>query len=331
MSDIHKAFTFLHDGLPQWLNDVASIHDKVVAMQQDLAKMPVSPSPCPKHKTDSTASIRHDAQTDPVGTRKRKTLSAASGHASGPSRYRPRTMVVVRYDGDMQKSFELLVRAIGTARNMLRKAKMEARMNDLAALAGSSDDEDNDQGDAHAHARDDAIMAKISYRPRMATMRARTAGQPGTARPSAPPIALFDSTDKMLEQAQQQCEKAAHLTLRDGDCRTELRDVRNNFEKALDAVKLEVDRGVLSSVDDTPQLQPHDTSDTSVSSVEPAYKRHFPHINAPPSAAPAPAKSISVDPLQPKILHIEVDDQDDDEEDFVMPPVRLTSRLGARV
>lgn len=353
MSDIEKSFTYLQDGIPQWLQDITRLEEKVAAMQDEMARVPVSVSPFAKRKTDSIESIRHDrlgaiaehgtlsqgAQTDPAGNRKRKTLSVLSGHASGPSRFRPRTMVVVSYDGDMQKSFELLVRAIGTGRNLLRKAKMEAKMQELAALTGSSDSEDD--GDTGADDNEEAAISKLTYRPRLASMRARAAAQrtrrPGPNGVNTVPVELFDTTDKVLEQAQEQCERAAHLTLREGDCRTELQQVRKNVSQVLDIAKTQVDKYHTQRSSEPPELQPHDTSDTSVSSIEPSYKQQFPQISMPPpEPEPQPKGVLPNVPSanvssQPKIIDIEVDDDiDDDDEDFVMPPVRLTSRLGAR-
>jgi hypothetical protein len=350
MSEIEKSFTFLQDNIPQWLQDVTGLEGKATAMQDVLVKTPVSASPFAKHTTDSIKSIRQErmgaiaeeaaqsqgAQTDPLASRKRKTLSVLSGPASGPSRYRPRTMVVVSYDGDMQKSFELLVRAIGTGRNMLRKAKMEAKMNELAALAGSSESDEDEADDEE----NDAVMAKVSYRPRMSTMRARAAARRGGGRGvgggAATPVALFDTTDKALEHAQSLCEKAAHVTLRDGDCRKELEGMRKSFADVFDTAKTEVTRCVAARPLETPELDSQDTSDTSRSSIEPPYKKHFPQLSL-PSPEHQPKGTVPSNPATtatfstPKIMDIEVDDDDeDDEPDFVMPPVRLTSRFGTR-
>lgn len=346
MSDTEKSFAFLKDNVPQWIQHVTGLEKKAAAMQEELIKAPISTSPFAKHQTGSVESIRQGrmgaiveeaapsqaAQTDPLGNRKRKTQSLLSDRASGPSRYRPRTMVVVSYDGDMQKSFELLVRAIGTGRNLLRKAKMEAKMNELAALAASSDDEDEADDDG-----EDAIMAKASYRPRMSSMRARAAARRGGGSGAATPVALFDTTDKTLEHAQTLCEKAAHVTLRDGDCRKELEGMRKNFADVLETAKTEVTKHVTARPSNPPALQSHDTSDTSLSSIEePSYKKHFPQLSLPPPEQlpkdTLPSTTTATAPFPtPKIMDIEVDsDDDEDEPEFVMPPVRLTSRFGVR-
>ncbi|KAJ4368103.1 hypothetical protein N0V83_006458 [Neocucurbitaria cava] len=348
MSDIDKSFAFLQDTIPKWLQDIARIEDKATAMQDQVTKLSASHSPFATRKSDSIESIQpakldaileraapsHGAQTDPLGTRKRKTLSVLSGRASSPLRYRPKQMVVVSYDGDMQKSFEVLVRAIGTGRNMLRKAKMEARMNELAALAGgASDDEDE-----VVNEEEEAIVSKITYRPRMSSMRARATsrrGGPLGAGGSITPVALFDTTDKTLEHAQGLCEKAAHLTLRDGDCRKELGGVRTDFNAVLETANTEVAKCKAKKLQGPLGAHLQHNTDASISSMASSHRKHLPPVST-PSFGP-PSKGILPDaPLAsaltaPKVIEIEVDDdEEDEEEDFVMPPIRLTSRLTAR-
>lgn len=316
-------------------------------MQEEMVKVPLVSSPFAKHMSESIESGPHGrmaaieeeaapsrtAQTDPVGNRKRKTLSVISGHASGPTRYRARTMVVVNYDGDMQKSFELLVRAIGTGRNLLRKAKMEAKMQELSALAGSSESEDEADDN-----EDDAIMAKVSYRPRVASMRARAtirnSARPGVNGAPSAPVALFDTTDKTLENAQSQCETAAHLTLREGDCRKELGSVRKNLAEVLETAKAQVTNFNAAAPRHPPEPQSQETSNTSVPSIEPAYKKHFPHISAPsPTPPPPPNNTVTTVPVTTltglKGMEIEVDDDEEDEEEDFPMPVRYTSRFAA--
>lgn len=319
-------------------------------MQGELAKASISQSPFVKRRTGSAESMRvekldvlaeettssNNTPNNLLGSRKRKSPSITSGRASGPSRYRPKTMVVVSYDGDIQKSFENLVRGLATGRNMLRKAKMEAKMAELAAIAGSSEDEDEDE--------EENIMSKISYRPRITSIRARAAARGGASynlgSSPAPPTVLFETTDKTLEQAQELCEKSAHLILRDGDCRSELKLVRMHLENILSIARTEVTKWAANQSQTAQAPQDQDTSDTSVSSMEPSYKRHFPSISAP---RPGPESESNLEPATvpstisapaavtaPKTMDIEVDDDEDEDEEFVMPPVRFTSRRAAR-
>lgn len=350
MSDIAKSFAYLQDNIPQWLQNIARVEEKVTAMQDEITKVAVSRSPFAKSKSDSVESIRTgkmeavaeeaaptiDAHTSPLASRKRKTASVLSGRISGRIRYQPRTMVVVSYDGDVQKSLELLVRAIGVGRNLLRKARMESKMNELAALAGSSEDEEDDVG----HSEEEELVPRSNYRPRMSSMRARaaarTSGRLGVTNGTNTPVALFETTDKRLEQAQELCEKAAHLTLREGDCRKELAEVRKSFQDVLHTAETEVVKCNAQKLQDTPELQQHDTSDTSISSLETPSGDHYPQPLL-PTLAPEPKPKVpelaGLTPAisEPKIVDMEIDDDDEDEDvDFVMPPVRLTSRMNAR-
>ncbi|RMZ72519.1 hypothetical protein GMOD_00007516 [Pyrenophora seminiperda CCB06] len=347
MSDIEKSFTFLQDNIPQWLQDIARVEERVTAMQAENEKVAISLSPF-ANQTASNASIRpgkldvidETAAPDSRGPGSRKrSLSVSSGHVSGSSRHRARTMVVVNYDGDMQKSFELLVRAIGTGRHMLRKAKMEARMNEMAASAKSSEDED----DADDDEEEDVSLSRVNYRARMSSLRARSAarrsGRLGVSSGVATPAELFDNTDKTLEQAQELSEKAAHLVLREGDCRKELEGVQKHLVSLLETAKAQVAIcNERKSSQDPPELQAHETSDTSLSSVEtemPSYKKTTPQqTSLPITESDIQSKSeasAATAPIPPKIIDIEVDDDDDDDdEDFVLPPVRLTSRLNRR-
>ena len=303
----------------------------------------MSQSPFNKQKTDSNASIRpakldaieehaepsNPTPTDALANRKRKSLSVSSARGSESTRQRPRIMVVTNYDGDMQKSFELLVRGIGTGRNLLRKAKMEARMNDMATMADSSDEEDDDADHGHR----ETTITRVNYKARMSALRARSAarrsGRLGVSSGETP-AELFDSTDKTLEQAQELCEKAAHLTLREGDCRKELAAVRVSFDTLLVTATTQVDKYNARKLQDPPELQAHETSDTSMSSLEPdmAYRKDTPQAPLPlsdPNLKSAhPAGAAGSGPL--KIVDLEVDDEGSDD-DFVLPPVRLTSRL----
>ncbi|KAF2473942.1 uncharacterized protein BDR25DRAFT_302001 [Lindgomyces ingoldianus] len=319
MADIEKAFTFLQDNIPSWCNNLSEIEDKVTGMQNAIARVPMSrPFPLRK-KTGSVESIRDldaileepcsstAAQSSPLANRKRKTPSALSGHASGPSKYRTRTMIIVHYDGQIQKAFETLVRNIGTGRNMLRKGKMAAKMEALAELAGSDDDDDDEE---------DPVMSKIGYRRRagLSSLRARATmrGMGGPNDNSASPE-LFDTTDKALEQAQGLCEKAAHQSLRDGDCRKELSGVRRYFQEVLEKAAQETAK-YKARKEQEAATEGLRTETPSATKIEP--KPATPTVQSIP---PVPATSS-------KTTDIEVDDDDDDDLDFVMPPIRLTSR-----
>jgi hypothetical protein len=324
-SDIQKSFTFLHDNIPQWLKDLTDIEAKAASLQNEISKVPVSRSPPMRQRSNSMESLRdihmaaipEEQSTQSPGApessqlvRKRKIPSVASAHASGPTKYRSRPMVIVQYDGSMQKSFEKMFRDIGTGRNLLRKAKMAARMDALAELAAeSSDDEEHDDP-----------MAKMSYRHRsgLASIRAARTRESlrGLRSGGSSPAELFDTTDKSLELAQGLCETGAHQSLRDGDCRKELNGVRKYLETVLDIATREVAK--------FPVKKEEVKEDIKAESV-PLPMEVEPKLTA---VAPTPVSAMPLDTS--KMMEIEVDDESDDE-GFVMPPIRLTSRLTARV
>jgi hypothetical protein len=327
MSDIEKSFTFLHDSIPSWFTNVNEIEEKVAHLQSELTKIDVVPTSMPlKRRTGSVESIREidgmledaspvtTAQQSLFASRKRKSPSVIS-HASGPSKYRSRTMIMVQYDGQVQKLFETLVRSIGTGRNMLRKGKMAARMEALAALAGPDDADDSEDTD------DDALMSKIGYRHRAghSSMRARAPLRMGRGESSLPssgtPVELFDSTDKALEHAQGLCERAAHQSLRDGTCRKEMDGVRKHFEEVLVSARKEVEKFNARKEKEAVEEEVGIEIEVSTPSV----------VMQPKILLPRPAPATAHTTL--KAVDIEVDDdEDDDDMDFVMPPVRLTSR-----
>lgn len=218
--------------------------------------------------------------------------------------------MVLEYDGSMQKSFEKMFRDIGAGRNLLRKAKMAARMDALAELAAeSSDDEEYDDP-----------MAKMSYRHRsgLASVRAARTRESlrGLRSGGTSPSELFDITDKSLELAQGLCETGAHQSLRDGDCRKELSAIRRHLETVLEVASKEVAK--------FPTETEEAKEDSGVDMVpSPIIIESKPMVPAPTPVSAMPLKTS-------KMMEIEVDDESDDE-DYVMPPIRLTSRLTARV
>jgi hypothetical protein len=339
MSDIEKAFTFLHENIPSWFTNIAVIEEKLARMQSEMARLPVAKSPPLRKKTGSVESIRDldiiregsstplAAQQSPSTNRKRKSPSVTSGKASGPITYRSRNMIIVQYDGEIQKQFESLVRGIGTGRNMLRKGKMAAKLEALADLASSDDDsEGSDYNDEQA-------MSRIGYRHRagLSSMRARgmMGGEPTANYNTKASPELFDTTDKSLEQAQGLCEKAAHQSLRDGDCRKELNDVRKHCQVVLDTATNEVAKynaRMAKEAEDAKNNPPRKHSEPEVLTAATT-----PELSASPGigidSRPMMPSTKSAPPAIPtsKGIDIEIDD-DDDEDDFVMPPIRLTSR-----
>ncbi|KAL9013868.1 MAG: hypothetical protein Q9173_001466 [Seirophora scorigena] len=251
--DALQSFTHLTDNIPDWLlkidhlaDQVAEQHSRFARLSQaDFTELRLS------KKHDSTESLRppkDDHLDDHVPLvlthtsalpqdipptsqpnhtllvkeirRKRKPASADLSAASGPQRYRTRSLVIVYYDSAIQDAFESLVRNIAGARNNLRKGRTAASFKARMASMGMGDDDD----DAYP-TLDAKMMVKRSSR-----------APPPSESPS------FQQADEDLEAAQNLCEVAAHQFLRDGDCGEEIAGTRKRFEECLETAKAEVEK-----------------------------------------------------------------------------------------
>ncbi len=254
--DALQSFRFLADGLPSWISRLDELcvranvtgpeysqvyqgtgfaHDKptncsteslrpVDQTEKDMVAVTVTKTATPERIGFVDPGNRHLFRE---ARRKRKPGSVISG-ASGPQKYRTRSMIIVYYDSFVQEAFESLVRNIGSARNNLRKGKMQASMKARMSSLG-----------------DDEISLSISgfgntLRPKMMHTKVRVpTGAEGKA---AQATAVFDTVEKELEAAQSLCEVAAHQFLRDGDCGLEIEGTRQRFKICLEIAKKEVDR-----------------------------------------------------------------------------------------
>ncbi len=270
--DALKSFTHLTDNIPQWLSKLDELAVQVAEQHTRFARM--SQSHFTQYrlskKHDSTESLRPpnddlelpahimlaeasvpppdvpptsmpNLTTTPLAKEinpKRKAGSNLSA-ASGPQKYRTRTMVIVYYDSAIQAAFESLVRSIAGARNNLRKGKTNASFKARMLSMGMGDDDDDTY----------PILS-----PKMMIKRIPRSSSPPNARPS------FDQADGDLEAAQNLCEVAAHQFLRDGDCEEELDGTRKRFEDCLKVAKEEVEKLRLEETRD-------DLADASESSV----------------------------------------------------------------
>ena len=163
-------FQFLVDNVPSWVAILDSLTEKVKRRRTESSSIPVptrklkksgsneSIRPTSKGDRDSDGKNQredpfsnHHFESSPQGTentepststpphlsyRKRKTRSILSNE-SLPSKYRSRSMIIVYYDSEIQKSFEQLVRYIGTGRNNIRRARLASRMNALTSGIGT--------------------------------------------------------------------------------------------------------------------------------------------------------------------------------------------------
>ena len=209
-------------GTPVWLSRKPSKSSSLLSRRSIDNEQDESEDAAPNQAHGEDVLLRpqlpHMTQSDALrlSQRKRKTTSALSDQ-SGPPKFRSKGMVVVYYDGDTQKQFETLVRAIGGNRNALRKAKMSAKVDSLSRTGSGSSSEASSSEDQVT-----VLPSKLQYKTtRAIRVTSNPVSNDGTTQ-------AFDLLDELLEKAQALCEKAAHQVLRDGDCALEMRAAREH-------------------------------------------------------------------------------------------------------
>ncbi|KAL8782444.1 MAG: hypothetical protein Q9213_005374 [Squamulea squamosa] len=319
--DALKSFTHLAENIPEWLSKLDELAVQVADQHTRFARM--SQSTFTQYrlskKHDSTESLRPPkddleppatimlgetsippidipptSQPNAITTpllkeikRKRKPGSNLSA-ASGPQKYRTRTMIIVYYDSAIQAAFESLVRCIAGARNNLRKGKtaasFKARMLSMGIGGDGGDDDDDD--------------SYPTLNPKMMIKRAPRSSSPPNTSPN------FDQADGDLEAAQNLCEVAAHQFLRDGDCEEELEGTRKRFEDCLKVAKEEVEK-----------LRAEEESNIQANALEPPVDAARPIKSMSEEVAMAAQKlEVPRIPIAPTLTSngtIEVDDDSD--------------------
>lgn len=199
--------------------------------------------------------------------KRQKSGSMVSAEGALPT-YRSRSMIIVYYDSYVQSFFEELVKFVSASRNLMRKAKMAAKVAEIKRMAELEMPSDGDLRSSGELAPGDAMIAadtslparthgnggmmdlhlrytssyQMTAGPRLADMGP---GEPGlAARPLGPAntaysgssLGLFkqegdvyDELDKGLEFVQGMCERAAHQFLRDGECGEEIEKVKTRL------------------------------------------------------------------------------------------------------
>ncbi|EGU82490.1 hypothetical protein HZS61_008643 [Fusarium oxysporum f. sp. conglutinans] len=161
--------------------------------------------------------------------RKKPKSPSMMSNEDAPAAYRTRSMIIVYYDCYVQSFFDDLVRFVSSSRNLMRKAKMAARVAQIKKLAEQEVSEDG--------SNDDAI-------PSLRYMSSRRFGPMSISRPGAgdQPPDVYDKLDKGLEFVQSMCEHGAHQFLRDGDCNDEISKVQKRLTEVLEMAKTEMER-----------------------------------------------------------------------------------------
>lgn len=260
--DALTSFTHLSDNIPEWLIKLDELAAQVTEQHSRFTRLThFTQFKLTRKKHDSTESLRpkdedddHNNETALVVTntstpcgqpgianpnvdtamilkdvrRKRKPGSSLS-QASGPHRYRTRSMIIVYYDSAIQDAFETLVRNIASARNNLRKGKTAASFKTRIALLGMEE----------TPITSTKKLAMLD--PKLIRSRLERVNQQDYYCQSPEYVPAFDDADRDLEVAQSLCEVAAHQFLRDGNCTEEIEGTRERFAKCLRVAQREAD------------------------------------------------------------------------------------------
>lgn len=253
---------YLLDNIPTWRTSIDSLllhaaekHEEFVA---EYARL-VNEAKPRRRRNPSNASIHtgdDEAATDPVinaegidrpsspdprytspleagnkylyaqARRKRKPGTSIRSGASGPQKFRNKNHVVVYYDGYLQEQLDSMVKQVGVARNNLRKGKAA-----LAAATGFRLPTLTSKA-SHGLSMLDDVRPALMTRTSAPVLPGKKLNVSLTSN-SADDESSFLRADKELEQIQSLCETAAHQSLRDGDCRTELDHIRQKFASLL--------------------------------------------------------------------------------------------------
>ncbi|RYP55039.1 hypothetical protein DL768_000355 [Monosporascus sp. mg162] len=248
--------------------------------QQNGAPKPESPKSTSSTIQRQTREARMAAQKRARAVvRKRQKTDSVVSMEDGAIKYRSRAMIIVYYDSYVQSFFEELVKFVSASRNLMRKAKMAARVAEIKRLAELEmpDDDENDDGDGFRPG-DGMIAADPRFstprpqdggagelRPRFPTTRQmglvprnvpmsmmqRRGMRPGMAGASSLSGGLgqfnekgdvYDDLDKGLDSVQSMCERAAHQFLRDGDCSEEVEKIKDHLARTKDLADKEMER-----------------------------------------------------------------------------------------
>ncbi|KAI1497322.1 hypothetical protein F5X99DRAFT_421437 [Biscogniauxia marginata] len=222
--------------------------------------------------------------------KRQKTDSMMSGEVGVTPKYRTRRMIIVYYDSYVQSFFEELVKFVSAQRNLMRKAKMAAKVAEIKRLAelempdDDDDDDDDDNGELKpgdgliaADPKSSSMRPKqdspeelklraLHSRPGLRNPAVRTRVFRGT-RPGAFGSGLgifkekgdiWDELDKGLEFVQGMCEHAAHQFLRDGDCNEEIGKIKARLAETKEAAAKEMERQATENPNgvDEPEHEP---------------------------------------------------------------------------
>lgn len=357
LTDPITSFRYIVDNVPSWRSQIADLTSYALKRYDDYAseyQRLVSQGRTRKQKTASissihgsedfavhrkpgskTADVPGSGSLDPFeagnrfiltqAQRRRRPGTSIRSNASGPKQQRSKKLVVIYYDSHLQEELDKLVKAFGTARNMLRKGKLSYTAAKGFALPSLG-------------RRDNLIPNPLS---RSIPSLSKATTEPNMVMVSPGVQGLFSQIDKEIERVQTWCEVAAHQAIRDGDVQSEM----ENSASKLDVVLAMANSAVETLEAEKTVIEVTNVSDTasmsgSVSSSQPTL-HEMPSLDLAPTKLLSPA--IERRGLQRPVLSnvqsepnghlltgaIEVDDDDDTESSEVDLPINISNYRAA--
>lgn len=295
--DAVSSFVHLTDNLPSWLDQLNALakhtaekHAEFVEEYKRIVDQ-IKPKRIKSHSlqsihSDDDASVHLpdiDPQTglsipskpDPVDVdplvagnrylyaqvqRKRKPTNSIRSGASGPQKFRGKNSVVIYYDAHVQEQFESMVKAIGTARNNLRKGRNALIASRGFQLPTLGRKQNGLVGTPPLDSLKYTTMSKSS--PTLTGSRYILRSRP--QEPESPEEAAFADADKSLDSLQCLYEKSAHQFLRDGDCKAELNTAAETLQSLLELAKTTVETLTAKSAEQAATIAANEEGDSDV-------------------------------------------------------------------
>lgn len=194
----------------------------------------------------TTAQARARAQV-----RKRHRSQSIVSVEGNPAAYRSRSMIIVYYDSYVEGFFEELVKFVSASRNLMRKAKMAAKVAQIKRMAemdNQDDDDDDDNPETPSRPLPSLRYLSSSRTTALSPSVSRVTGARGGGGGGAGAGAqdsssdFYDKLDKGLEYVQSMCERAAHQFLRDGDCNEEINNISTRLAETKELALMEGER-----------------------------------------------------------------------------------------
>ena len=183
------------------------------------------------HKQARDAMLAAHAKKRAQMRKRQRSSSVKSGEGQIPAAYRTRSMIIVYYDSYVQGFFDDLVRFVSASRNMMRKAKMAAKVAQIKRMAEAETPEEEGDGEPS--------IPSLRY---MSTSRRFGGMRNGFGSSSDQTPDVYDKLDRSLETVQSTCEHGAHQFLRDADCNEELKRIQKCMAEVLEMATTESER-----------------------------------------------------------------------------------------